>query len=70
MPFYKRGDEGSKNRWRINLAHSMRRSVEGRKCPKCERLGGLGRLYIDMDAVPRFSVRVCRYCGYERYVEF
>lgn len=54
------------------MSAQAQRSAENRRCPGCNRGGGLGRAVVTYDGPhdgARHGVhvsRVCRYCGYVR----
>lgn len=62
MAWWDYNDPGKRNRTLANISHAMKRRAELSRCPACRRGNALGRAI----RWPGGSVRVCRYCGYEK----
>jgi hypothetical protein len=52
-------------RHRAATAAAMKRRMESRKCPSCQRRGAIIRQRVDVYAV----LRKCRYCSYEKIID-
>lgn len=68
MAFHKSNDTGSVNAWRAHVSTAMKKVAASKTCPNCQRGNALGAKHIFVE--DGFSVRKCRYCGYEHTVKF
>lgn len=68
MACHKTNDPGHISAWKANVSVAMKKVAASKTCRSCGRGNALGAKKTF--AEDRFSVRQCRYCGFEQVTKF